>query len=73
MKKNYEILHRLTTIKEVGRDTADRDCWHAAIAAMHGILCAPIVEGVDPNPSQEAVAKWAVMQADKLVKLLKEK
>ncbi len=45
----------------------------AAIAAMEGILCAaPIVEGVDPNPSQEQVAKWAIMQADVLIEELKK-
>ena len=45
----------------------------AAIAAMQGILCAPVVEGVDPNPSQKIVAKWAVMQADLLIEELKKK
>lgn len=45
----------------------------AAIAAMQGILCSPIVEGVDPNPSQENVAKLAIMQADALVEELKKK
>ena len=45
----------------------------AAIAAMQGILCAPIVEGVDPNPSQEQVAKLAIMQADALIEQLKKK
>ena len=45
----------------------------AAIAAMQGILCAPIVEGVDPNPSQKRVAEMAVMQANLLIEHLKEK
>lgn len=44
----------------------------AAIAAMHGILTAPVVEGIDPNPSQDDVAKWSVSQADKLIQRLKE-
>ena len=45
----------------------------AAIAAMQGILCSPIVEGVDPNPSQKRVAELAVMQADLLIEELKKK
>lgn len=45
----------------------------AAIAAMQGILCAPIVEGVDPNPSQKHVAELAVMMADALIDELKKK
>ena len=45
----------------------------AAIAAMQGILCSPIVEGVDPNPSQEQVAKLAIMQANVLIAKLKKK
>lgn len=45
----------------------------AAISAMQGILCAPIVEGVDPNPSQKRVAEMAVMQANLLIEELKKK
>lgn len=45
----------------------------AAIAAMQGILCAPIVEGVNPNPSKEHVAELAVAQADALIAELKKK
>jgi len=50
----------------------------AAIAAMHsaaiqGILCAPIVEGADSNPSQKHVAELAVMMADALIEELKKK
>ena len=54
-----------------------KDYWQsvrerAAIAAMQGILCAPIIEGCDPNPSQKSIAKWAVMQADALIEELKK-
>lgn len=45
----------------------------AAIAAMQGILCAPIVEGIDPNPSKEHIAELAVAQADALITELKKK
>lgn len=44
----------------------------AAIAAMQGLLCAPIIEGVNPNPSRESVAEWAVIQADALIEQLKK-
>ena len=45
----------------------------AAIAAMQGILCAPIVEGINPNPSKEHIAELAVAQADALIEELKKK
>ena len=45
----------------------------AAIAAMQGILCAPIVEGINPNPSKEHIAELAVAQANALIEKLKEK
>jgi hypothetical protein len=45
----------------------------AAIAAMQGLLCAPIVEGIDPNPSKEHIAELSVAQADALVEELKKK
>lgn len=45
----------------------------AAIAAMQGILCAPIVEGINPNPSKEHIAELAIAQANALIEKLKEK
>lgn len=45
----------------------------AAIAAMQGILCAPIIEGINPNPSKEHIAELAVAQADALIEELKKK
>ena len=44
----------------------------AAIAAMQGILCAPIVEGINPNPSREHIAELAVAQANALIEELKK-
>lgn len=43
----------------------------AAIAAMQGLLSAPLIEGVNPNPSVEEVTDLAVKLADALVKKLK--
>ena len=45
----------------------------AAIAAMQGILCTPIVDGIDPNPSKEHIAELAVAQANALIEELKIK
>ena len=46
--------------------------YEIAKAAMQGILCAPIVEGVDPNPTPCELAIAAVRNADALVKELKK-
>ena len=43
----------------------------AAIAAMQGLLSAPLIEGVNPNPSVEEVTDLAVKLADALIKKLK--
>ena len=44
----------------------------AAIAAMQGLLSAPLIEGVNPNPSVEEITDLAVKLADTLVEKLKE-
>lgn len=66
--EDIELIQEQTEDKH-WQDVRER----AAIAAMQGILCSPIVEGVDPNPSQKCVAKWAVSQADLLIEELKKK
>ena len=40
--------------------------------AMNSILTAPVVEGVNPNPSDEDVAIYSVTLADALIRKLKE-
>lgn len=40
--------------------------------AMNGILSAPVVSGVNPNPSAEDVAMYSVALADALIIKLKE-
>ena len=57
------------TVDEHWQDVRER----AAIAAMQGILCAPIVDGIDPNPSKEHIAELAVAQANALIEELKRK
>lgn len=47
--------------------------YEIAKSAMQGILCAPIVEGVDPNPTPWELARMAVRNADALIKELMNK
>lgn len=42
--------------------------YEIAKAAMQGILCAPIVEGVDPNPTPWELARVAVKTLTLLLK-----
>lgn len=46
--------------------------YELAKSAMQGLLCAPIVEGVDPNPTPWELARTAVKNADALIKELKK-
>lgn len=46
--------------------------YEIAKAAMQGILCAPIVKGVDPNPTPWELARISVRNADALIKELKK-
>jgi hypothetical protein len=46
--------------------------YELAKEAMNSILTAPIVEGVNPNPSAEDVAIYSVTLADALIRKLKE-
>jgi hypothetical protein len=43
----------------------------AAIAAMRGVISAPLIEGVNPNPSGAEITDLAVKIADALVEKLK--
>lgn len=45
--------------------------YEIAKSAMQGLLCAPIVEGIDPNPTPLELARAAVRNADALIKELK--
>lgn len=65
----YEQWGHGSHFQDYWQDVRER----AAIAAMQGILCAPIVEGIDPNPSKEHIAELAVAQADALIEELKKK
>lgn len=77
VEHDRESLNYYWDFESIEADVINNEHWNdvrerAAIAAMQGILCAPIIEGCDPNPSRESVAKWAVMQADALIEELKK-
>jgi hypothetical protein len=46
--------------------------YELAKSAMQGLLCAPIVEGIDPNPTPLELAKAAIRNADALIEELKK-
>lgn len=46
--------------------------YEIAKEAMKGILAAPVVDGVNPNPNYKDVAKYSVKLADALIEELKE-
>ena len=47
--------------------------YEIAKAAMVGMLAAPIIDGVDPNPSMQYICRKSVMFADALIEELKKK
>lgn len=62
---------------EILQERSDNIDWEQrryeiAKSAMQGLLCAPIVEGIDPNPTPLELARAAVRNADALIKELKE-
>lgn len=79
--KNSYVLYKADMIEFENESKGNKpevEYWEqlrhqAAIAAMQGILCAPIIEGVDPNPSKEHVAELAVALSDALVEQLNKK
>ena len=45
--------------------------YELAKEAMNGLLSAPVVDGVNPNPSSKDIATFSVRLADALIKELK--
>lgn len=64
--KEIEIL-------ETAKSTIDWEQRRYEIAkeAMNGLLSAPVVDGVNPNPSFKDIATFSVRLADALIKELK--
>lgn len=46
--------------------------YEIAKTVVHGQLTGPIIDGADPNPSVEDLAKWSVRIADALISELKK-
>lgn len=46
--------------------------YEIAKEAVNGLIAAPVVEGVDPNPPMATIARDAVKIADYLIKELKK-
>lgn len=46
--------------------------YEIAKEAMNGLLAAPVVEGIDPNPPMDDIARNAVKIADYLIEELKK-
>ena len=63
--KEIEILDTTPTI-----DWEQRR-YEIAEEAMNGLLSAPVVDGVNPNPSFKDIATFSVRLADELIKELK--
>ena len=46
--------------------------YEIAKEAVNGLIAAPVVEGIDPNPPMATIARDAVKIADYLIKELKK-
>jgi len=66
--EDIELIQEQTE-DEHWKDVRER----AAIAAMQGMLCSPYIKNIVDNFSLKDVAKWAVIQADVLIRELKNK
>lgn len=72
--EEVELIQEQTEDKHCDEDKHWNDVRErAAIAAMQGILCSPSIKDIVPNLSSKVIAKCAVMQADVLIKELKNK
>lgn len=71
-------IHEVDLISESAEDYYQREInweqrrYEIAKEAMKGILSAPVVEGVNPNPSLTEIARLSVRFADTLIKELKK-
>ena len=69
--KNLKSVDMITTDRPKQIDWEQRR-YEIAKAAMVGQIAAPIIEGINPNPSMQAVCNWSVMFADTLIDELKK-
>ena len=74
---HHTDLNRYDRFEEIIEDTKDGIDWEErryeiAKEAVNGLLAAPVVEGIDPNPSMDDIARKAVKIADYLIEELKK-
>lgn len=70
-------LNKYNHFEEIMEDTKDDIDWEErryeiAKEAVNGLLAAPVVEGIDPNPPMDDIARNAVKIADYLIEELKK-
>ena len=78
MKKKTETQALMEALeREALRSNKPKIDWEKrryeiAIEAMNGLLSAPVVDGVNPNPSFKDIATFSVRLADALIAELKK-
>lgn len=72
VKDRYFKMSELDFFEDFETIDWEQRRYEIAKSAMQGLLCAPIVEGIDPNPTPLELARVAVRNADALIKELKE-
>ena len=74
---HHTHLNRYNFFEDIIEYTKDGIDWEErryeiAKEAVNGLLAAPVVEGIDPNPSMDDIARKAVKIADYLIEELKK-
>ncbi len=74
---HHTNLNKYNYFEDIIEDTKDGIDWEKrryeiAKEAVNGLLAAPVVEGIDPNPSMDDIARKAVKIADYLIEELKK-
>ena len=74
---HHTDLNRYNRFEEIMEDTKDGIDWEErryeiAKEAVNGLLAAPVVEGIYPNPPMDNIARNAVKIADYLIEELKK-
>lgn len=74
---HHTNLNRYNFFEDIIEYTKDGIDWEKrryeiAKEAVNGLLAAPVVEGIDPNPSMDDIARKAVKIADYLIEELKK-
>ena len=74
---HHTDLNRYDRFEEIIEDTKDGIDWEErrykiAKEAVNGLLAAPVIDGIDPNPPMDDIARNAVKIADYLIEELKK-